>query len=541
MPNPLAVEGQAGAIKAVMVMSNFSRNSENMKGYIQLGFDVIPLQPNTKIAIVKGWPRVDPVRQWRSAPENANVAIRAGGENQTAIIDCDTTQTFGNVESYLAGLGIMPDDCPIVQTASIIGRHDYITLGGILPGDSRKLAPEIGPGELRYGPGSYVVAPDSVVDGVQYKLISGDFRQLPKVEVRDILPILENKDLSPVVEKKEIPRKAGGLLHGAGVDRYPSRSEAEQALIMSLVNAGHTFEAVLDLFTRYPCAGKFNELRQKSEKKAIAWLRYSYNQAADWSANHDSQERLIARALQDWAQNKPWPGRTGAVDRAIYLAHIAVAIKAGRLTYQAGCRELAELGETSSMTATRATKRLLRTDLLKLVNPAVADNANYYSLGGGQTVTLPKYQIVRECNAKSTPPDVFRWSGLGKSAGEIYQVLVTEGAKSVSQLATRTGRCKKTIRRCLSKMAKICDPITGEYLSLVTRVENDLWQALPVDLEHVAQVLGVAGATEKQKQAHERERRLHNNALLLGGSNSHSGGAAANLLPIENCPSQAEP
>jgi hypothetical protein len=56
-----------------------------------------------------------------------------------------------------------------------------------------------------------------------------------------------------------------------------SRSEAEQSLITSLINAGHDFASVLALFMRYPCAGKFSELRVESEKKAESWLRHSYD------------------------------------------------------------------------------------------------------------------------------------------------------------------------------------------------------------------------------------------------------------------------
>lgn len=490
--------------------------------YDELGFDTLPLIGGSKKPFARAWQSRLPYRLWQNAPQGVNIGIRGGGLANVAFIDCDAPQTFEAITSYLAGLGYCGDSYPVVQTPSGEGRaHIYITFAGVLSGDARDLSDKIGAGEFRYGAGAMVAAPPSVLsDGGGYQLISGDFQIRPTLEVKDLLPILGNRE-TVTESKPNLSRKAIALLHGKGIDTYSSRSEAEQSIIASMVNAGFLFVEVLDLFNRHPCAGKYADLKARNAKNAERWLSKSYNEAAQWAKTHESKARQLAKSAITWAEGKAWQGRTGAVDRLIYLAHANIAYKAGRLNYAAACRDLAERAGVSHMTATRSTWRLCNSGLLVPDKLAVADSANVYQLGS-LDITLHSLStsIVRKCNTTSAN-DVFRHSGLGKSAGEVWEVL-RERPATVDELAEITGRHTKTIERALDRMAKLADPLTGEYLPMVASDDpqgasgGEIYHPLLVDLDRIAHAVGTAGAGERQRKEHAKERRLHARGLERG-------------------------
>ena len=242
--------------------------------YDELGFDTLPLLPQSKKPFARGWQSRLPYRLWKNAPEGANIGIRGGGIANVSFIDCDAVQTFEHVTNYIAGLGFRGDSYPVVQSASGEGRHIYITLIGFLAGDARNLSKEIGAGEFRYGSGVYVVAPPSFLqDGGRYSLLSGDYSVRPAIEVKDILPLLGNREIKKK-SKLALSRKALALLHGKDeiINTFQSRSEAEQSLLVSMANLGFSCMDVLEYFNRYPCAGKYAELKaiDFKERRAMA-------------------------------------------------------------------------------------------------------------------------------------------------------------------------------------------------------------------------------------------------------------------------------
>jgi hypothetical protein len=489
--------------------------------YEELGIDTIPLRPGTKDAMRRHWQTRDPWTLWRGVPSDANIGLRGGGDAAIAFLDCDEKKrsgTFENAVAWMSGLGYQPGDYPLIQTASQVGRQIYVAFSGDLPGNSRNLASDFGAGEFRYGPGAYVTAPPSRVGDNVYTLLAGSYHQLPRVTLVDVIPILGNKDVSqaPADSLSTIPRRALALLNGRNVENFRSRSEAEQSLIASLVNAGHSFESVLDLFLRYPCAGKFAELRDKSESNAIRWLHHSYDEAVQWTSENESKTRQTIAAMRDWAESRPWPGRTGATDRAVFIAHCQIAYRAGRLVYAASCRDLAELAGVSSPTASIATSRICSAGLVSIDTPAVADLAVIYRLDAtGQTLTLPKYTTCEEV-LRFVQHDAFRngnhKAGLGKSGGLIWEAL-RDGPATEKELANRTGRGVRTVKRRLTQMSRLVDTVTGEFIPMVEKIDGQ-WRALDgVDLDHVALVVGTAGAGERQQERHSQERRAHRRML----------------------------
>lgn len=502
--------------------SNETINSA-LRLYLSLGLDAIPLKPDDKKPLTNGWQNRPLNRLWKWVPARVNIGLRAGGPAQVAFIDCDDKNkpgTFSMVQRWLASLGYCFGDYPIISTASEVGRHIYIACKTELSGSVRKLASSFGAGEFRYGTGGYVVAPPSIVEGgKQYKLIAGDLMHIPHLELRDLLPILSSSE-DHKHPKLKLSRKAVALLCGRNIDSYSSRSEAEQSLIVSLINSGASFDQVLSLFNHFPCAGRYSEIRANNSIKAARWLRFSYDEGKHFALTHESTAKQIARSALEWAVLAPWPGRTGAVDRMVFIAHTEIAYKAGRLKYAAASRDLAEIAGVSHMTATRATWRLFELGLVTLSQKAVADSANIYQLST-QNITLHSLTspAVRKWNTLFVH-DLFRHGGLGQSAGQVWQVL-QEQSVTIDDLASITGRHPQTIKRVMDLMLNIVDPLTGECLAMVYQDENSLWHSLPTNLDFIARVYGVAGVADRQKMRHEKERRAHMRSLILGHRRSY--------------------
>ena len=502
--------------------------------YIQLQFDVIPLIPLSKDPLHKGWQSREPFHQWLHAPRDSNIGLRAG--HGKAFIDCDDKKqlgTFSNVMNWLQGLGHERAQIPVVQTASGIGRHVYVNFIGSLLGSRKNFVGEIGAGDFRYGPGSYVVAQPSVVEGQgQYKLLQGSLEELPVLDLRDIGTLVGRIDQEAPGQKPppQMSRLARELANGQGIERYKTHSEAEAALVLSLVNSGFDLPQIKEIFDLSPCAGKYAELRAQKPRKADVYLLTTYRNAVEFSS-HESPARRTIRELQELADRAAW-NKTS--DKLVFLAHSRIAYKAGRLEYAASSRDLAlEAGLASLDTAARATRRLVKNELLNLEQKSAAVFANQYAFRMDKIVhflTSGYLGSVRECPPAQVAQngmvldlegletsDAFRngKGRLGRRAGQVYKLLFTEGL-TVPEIARRTGASTKTIRRILGKLSKVKDYKTGEILELVSRGGDGCWHSNVVDLELLEAIYGTRGAKAKQRLFYEKERRAHIRSLELG-------------------------
>lgn len=515
--------------------------------YTDLGFDTLPLAPNSKRAIIEGWQSLAPSEMWQVAPSDANVGLRCGGDAQLAVFDADDkhdAQTSARLIRYFAALGFDWADYPTIATPHN-GRHFYFRLDGNLDGNLRHLRADIGTGEFRFGRGAYVVAVPSIVEGTPYRLLAGDFRSVAHIEVKDVLPILDyreptpNTPPEPDTDTPRLSRRAWRLLHGEGIERYPTRSEAEQAILAALANADYDFDAVLSLFLRFPCAGKFRERYAQSPRRAITWLVHSYDEARQFARAHETEGRRRARIALEWAYAHTWNGRTGAVDRAVFIACATIAYRAGSIEFAAPCRTVAELAQVGWKTATRALHRLVDAGLLTLAKPYTAELANVYRLNVDADVdvyhndTLPNIAIVRKCVTMIQPHDAFRVRGygetsnalgLGKAARQVWELLQAEPL-TLTEIAECTGRARMTVWRALNRMAHIVEPESGEVVALVERTDGGKWRAREgVDLDKVARALGTLGGNEWQRQKHARERAKYRASLKALASGAISRG-----------------
>lgn len=300
--------------------------------------------------------------------------------------------------------------------------------------------------------------------------------------------------------KKQIPRAARSLLQGDALSGYDSRSEAEQAIITALLNAGFCFDEMLAIFQSYPAAGKFREIETtQGAIPATSWLRTCFDSARNWCAT-DSPARRLARTTQVLAEAAPWPGRTGSADRVVFLAHLNLAHRSGREVYHASSRDLAEIAGCARLTASKACRRLRVEGHLDLVTPASFPYANRYRLPKKTKFDPLPHMGLHGMDQSSSflLPDAFRQGGLGRPAFEILRAL-EGGPLRTRELAVRTGRHVQTIRNSLYKIRE-----SGYATKL-----GGKWYGTPIekiDLPELARIVGMSGARKKQREQHRAER-----------------------------------
>lgn len=492
--------------------------------YQEQGYDCIPLRPLSKVPLKPGWQRSSPFRQWNNAPDNVNIGLRAGFGK--AFIDCDTKndpQTTDNVIRWLGGLGV--SNFPLVRTPSG-GSHIYIAFNGAMLGSSRKLSKAFGAGEFRFSSGAQVAAPPSVIPEGEYRLIQGDTANLPSLDMRDITALVNVGEATPDRKEPRMSPKAAALAMGQGLENYASRSEAEAALVLSLINSGYEYPEIKRVFDNSPVFGKYAELRTQSAQRAEYWLQHTFDSAKTYSQNESPVRRKL-REIQELAGKAAWQRAT---DKLVFLAHTQIAFNAGRFEYAASTRDLALLaGLASNRTAAKANHRLMGEGLLSLREQHTATLSNRYVFDVDKSthfLTFKYLGSVYVCPSQVAENglvldleglevcDAFRngRGRLGRRAAQVYKMLFTDSLTS-SELAERTGASLKTIRRTLAKLSRIIDHKTGEVIEMVTQGDDGKWHSKVVDIELIEAIYGTRGASARQRNQYEIERRDHARSL----------------------------
>ena len=382
------------------------------------------------------------------------------------------------------------------------------------------------------GHGSYVLAPPSThPDGGKYEFTCRPERIFRLTSLNQ-LPWLELKPAKP----RRLNTLAKQLIDGdqAVVKSYGSRSEAEAALCASLCQTGHSKNDALRLLLQHPGPGKFQELHADNQANAIRYFEIAWNEAVEFAIRNP---RPDLSHIREWAEQADWSSRSGNYDRAVFLAHVAISERSGRVEYGATSRQLAELAGVTWQTASKATKRLEERQLVVRLRSEDACGGGVFKLGVVQNPDNPlDTNTVRGCQcigkedagsasfveAYPIHHDAFRYAGLNKTGHSILQALWGCDMLSVAQLASLAQVCRSTAYSKLSQM---------QDLGMVDEVRKGHWRILPIpDLNHVAEILGAAGSAQRQLDKHRRDRdsyARHRSALLRNmESRSARGGEA---------------
>ena len=371
------------------------------------GVNVIPLAPASKepngrwahwATHPQTWPDVE--RLFANADTRANIAALGGIHSAAvgddwgylALLDCDSGEALDMARALVkATLGADP-------LTSVSARGGHIWLRTPQPVKSARWAG----GELR-GYRAYVVAPGSIhPSGVPYRWAN------------DGAEILRCDGLPGVpwayVERDRIPRLAAAIMRGDErvIKRYATRSEVDWALILSLVNAGASFERVRALYLASKHEKHLDPSRRDFERRLMAEYLRAKEQGdrADYVAAREMASRVKAWALS--AEFKGTSPRAREVDRRVLIAHCDRAIKAGKSEWHLSLRDVMQAAQVGLMTAHRATRRLIKAGLLKRRQGFVGECAQTYVWG--KRVSKVEHSLtlggsVSECSTVCKQPD----------------------------------------------------------------------------------------------------------------------------------------
>jgi hypothetical protein len=163
--------------------------------------------------------------------------------------------------------------------------------------------------------------------------------------------------------RRAMPPRADWLLRvlqaatrGKKISRYPSRSEAEAAVIAMLILAGWTREEIRSVFAeREP--GHY-----KRRAKPEAYVDRTYTNVLNALAA--SPVRAETSDMYRLAKNAPWSGRGGGLDQKVYLALLSEAWHSDSWEPFASERELAEHTSASRSGVRNALRRLVDAGLI---------------------------------------------------------------------------------------------------------------------------------------------------------------------------------
>ena len=305
---------------------------------------------------------------------------------------------------------------------------------------------------------------------------------------------------------------------------YPSRSEAETAVITRALSIGWSHDQVVELFRRFGVP----ELRAIQEP---AWLERQivdctrYVQETRTAFDRQLNETLSALAAASFA------GPTGWTDRAVSLALVQLVREVGPARVDSlglSARDLAERAGVHEETASKALRRLE----LRVIRPAQEGYATEYDLRPFlekklQAAHSPTPKTVEECadtalfsredcgSSRRISPDVARRHALGPSADLVLGSLVPgiSGRREEWSARWRLGK-KATERRIrLLLRAELMEQGQERTASKPAAIYTVTRTPGSEDLEEIARLAGTLGASQRQRARYQRERRAYREAL----------------------------
>jgi hypothetical protein len=476
------------------------------RALFERGANVIPLSPASKepagrwahwATHPQDWPDVE--RLFANADPEANIAALGGIHSQAvtdgwgylALLDCDSGESLDMMRALVrAQLGADP-------LVSLSARGGHIWLRTPQPVRSARWPG----GELR-GYRAYVVAPGSIhPSGTRYKW-ANDGAEILRCDGLPGIPW-------QYVQRDRIPRLAAAIMRGDErvIKRYATRSEVDWALILSLTNAGASFERVRALYLASKHEKHLDPQARDFEKRLLAeYLRAKeQGNSADYVAAREKAERVKAWAMS--AEFKGTSPRTREVDRRVLVAHAERAMKAGKSEWHLSLRDVMQAAQVGLMTASRATQRLINAGLLKRSDEQkrVGEYAQAYGWGKAVSPTVHLHTpggIVSKCTVGDTlnyaAHPAFEHRGLGRYAGRIFETLARQGEATAKQLVALSGCTRATTKHYLKLMLEL--QLVGHDPS------RGVWWACPDELDRVARDLETHYVPAERRARIERDR-----------------------------------
>lgn len=447
--------------------------------YERIGLATIPVYRNSKQPVCDGWPEMPPDQQWRQVNQReggfrGNLGVLAGGG--VVFVDGDAPETVENLRQFFGALGYHDRDLVAVITASGYGRHFWLRAANVPPGTPSyfRLDPAIGPGELRVNRAP-VTAPCSAIDGQRYRFEPGHApetllkqkpipwpRLLPLIGKRPLhltrvteppiplpyVPGLDDWAAHLLARLSALPPKAATrrvIVPGEQPEyvTYPSRSEAEMAIICHAITRGWTLAQIRDLFEA-ALPGHYASMKPRAR---ASYLRTSYENALTLVASATPRVQIAA-----WYRNAEQTaaiGRGGAVDYLVYRALLQRGWRAATTTPNMSNRDLALAASVRTATARASLKRLEAKGLISTHQRGNAWRATAYRLAGLAAPAPPPTSAIDRLPGGA---ELWARDKLGQTAGLVYARL-TITPLTVTALAEATGKGRSTVHRALKRLA----------------------------------------------------------------------------------------
>ena len=489
--------------------------------YHEAGYNLVPLLPREKTAAQpwQRWQRKPQPTSWVErtfANHDGNLAALGGvtcipnGRRFPWYLDCDEPTTWAEL-------------APELRTRKVRtvrgGNAWYVS--------SKPVRTQKHAGFEIRGAKAYVMAPPSThPTGLVYQFVDVD----EPVALVDELPFCElTFDDIPETYHTALPRLAQRILRSdtATLARYPTRSEIDGALVLSLVNAGRDFAQIMAIMdgATYP-----SHYRSLPESRRFGWLLGCYEKCRalgdtpEWQASQASLTAFRAYVV-NLAPSRITTARTGVVDKRALLAHVSAAQAAGANDYHLSARDGSEAAQVTPETFGLATRRLAFHGWLEKSNDSTLTLAGRYRLAGERANSVHSHtgQVVWECtefDAQSVTAhdetgvfeygrrnrDGERKGGLGRGPGETYGWIVRFHGSDIPELAAVTGFTRQTVRRHVLRLATV---------GLVD-VDGDTVMVGEFDAETAGALLGTLGIGVLRRARHERQRAAWRNHFAKG-------------------------
>ena len=472
----------------------------------QSGFNLVPLQPKTKIPLKGiGWKKYQYLKQTEEDlyklfnNHDGNVGVICGeASGNLVVLDADDDSTF-----TLLWQKFKDHEVKVVKSPR--GGHIYFRSN--LPVKSKTIITSIGKIEIR-STGLYVVAEESLHPrGIKYICLDNNILQVFKIGALTVFPeiVLELDEISNEID--DVFRDSG-LLKKLRDNFYPSRSQADMALITFLTRKGyHDKEVISNFIIKANYSSKYVELLSNNPKTAANWLDLSLSQAL--TLEHSEEYKLVKtqmKELRETIASSPFIGRQGIGLYKTLLSHIEVCEDSGKYEYHLSIRLGMEKSGFSHVTFIKHNNALVSQGLINLTKVNSGFESNSYTLN--QEAILAAFPPVdtqtftNQSNSTVTTCETFGYLGLfefgafGHSASQIYTAVKNNPGADVAQLVGITGRSVNTCRRVLKTLTSN---------GLLIRLKNN-YTASQMDLKELSIENSFIDKASKRRYTHMRQR-----------------------------------
>ncbi|WP_083914722.1 bifunctional DNA primase/polymerase [Alkalispirochaeta alkalica] len=476
------------------------------------GMNVIPVKANTKEPAVR-WKRWITTRQTKQNVEElfarphdggeCNIAVLCGRVSENLVVlDFDNRAVFEDLfYAHMVFQKILRRTL-VVDTRR--GVHVYFRATQELCDGIFCCESSI---EVR-ATGRTVLVPPSRIDDHIYRFrnSSNSIYTIDSINALGLPPELFKKRQSRnVIELTDHQKE---LLSGK-INGYPSRSEAEQSVIVGMLKDGFSTEEITNAFEIF--AGPLTKYREKGRLR-YSWLEQSIRKGKKYLGDNRRPIDIEINRLESLVSRIYFTPRTAAQDRRVSRSVLRIARQAGTLKgLHLSVRRVAEIAEISKSSASES---LIRLPFLKRVEQHTMRTAAAYDV-----VTEWFDAKLHEGNPgvasrSKLPRDVFCRGGIGQTSGEVYLVFTARVGQwlTVEEVSEHANLAVPSIRRALSSLVEHGvirkDTCKRPYSYCMNRIPDELfWQK-------IAFLCGTEGQARLAKIHHQDEREAYSEIMV---------------------------